>query len=184
MPEQEPAFETAWAQSMYEFNNYMRAQFAGRWLWIPNAGSWTTTRDTTNEYTNVDGVMIEDFADYSNEKFLYPGDWVTQMDRALSITTLDKILIAQSYPSASGGAFYERQEILASYLLVKGKLTYLNLAAKGEADPGGLTLQWWPDYEINPGPPTDPRPATTTSRSTGMRTGKSLSAAIKTGLFW
>lgn len=152
-----PNLETKWSGMIHDFTDYMRAQLRGRWLWIPNVGSWVVTRDIT-DYSNVDGAMIEDFADYGNANFLAPVDWVTQMDRALSLVNLDKILIAQSYPGAYGGYNFERQEILASYLLIKGRHTYLNLDASGGSDPGGLTLQWWPDYEIELGPPIEPLP--------------------------
>lgn len=158
LPVIDTVFEDWWAQTMHDFTDFMRARFAGRWLWIPNVGSWVTTRDPSN-YTNVDGAMIEGFADYGNANFLAPADWVTQMDRALSLINLDKILIAQTYPGAYGAYNWERQEILASYLLVKGSHTYLNLDASGGSDPGGLTLQWWPDYELDLGPPTDPLPS-------------------------
>jgi hypothetical protein len=157
LPVVNSAFESSWAKSMHEFTNYIRARFHDRWLWIPNVGAYVTTRDPS-DYTNTDGVMIEGFADYGNENFLAPGDWELQMNRALKLIKLDKILIAQAYPDAYGSATYERQFILASYLLVKGHHTYLNLAAQGGNDIAG-ELQWWPDYQIDLGPPTDPLPS-------------------------
>lgn len=152
-----PNLETQWSKMIHDFTDYMRTRLRGRWLWIPNVGSWVTTRDTT-DYTNVDGAMIEQFADYGNANFLAPADWVTQMDRAMSLVNLNKILIVQSYPGAWGGFNFERQEILASYLLIKGKHTYINLMASAGADPGGQTLQWWPDYNIDLGAPTEALP--------------------------
>ena len=122
LPLYDPTFEAAWAQSIHRFTDYMRARFQGRWLWIPNVGSWVTTRDPT-DYTNVDGAMIEDFADYGNENFLAPSDWVLQMNRALSLINLNKILIGQAYPAPwtnNTAAINERLFILGSYLLVKG----------------------------------------------------------------
>jgi len=139
---------------MHDFTNYMRARLHGRWLWIPNVGSWVTSRDIT-DYTNVDGAMIEDFADYGNANFLATGDWQLQMDRALSLINLDKIMIMQSYPAPYGNSTYglpERLFITGNYLLVKGDHTYLNLDALG------MTLAWWPEDSIDLGPPTDPLP--------------------------
>ncbi len=158
LPVVDASFEGDWAKSMFKFNDFIRDRFAGRWKWIPNAGAWVTSRDPNIEYSNVDGVMIEGFADYGNANFLAPSDWILQMDNALSITSRDKILIAQTYASAFGGYSYERQEVLASYLLIKGNHTYLNIAASGGSDPGGSTLQWWPDYMIDLGRPIEPLP--------------------------
>jgi hypothetical protein len=155
LPALDIPFEDAWAKMEYSFNDYMRAQLHGRWPWIPNAGSWVTTRDPDIEYSNVDGVMIEDFADYGNANFLATADWVTQMDRALSITETNRILIGQTYVAPYGNSSYglpERLFVTGSYLLVKGNHTYLNLAAIGE------TIEWFPEYDIDLGPPTDPLP--------------------------
>jgi hypothetical protein len=43
--------------------------------------------------------------------------------------------------------------ILGTYLLVKGSRTYVNLDAEG------LQIQWFPEYDIALGSPTDPLPA-------------------------
>jgi hypothetical protein len=155
-------FEDMWANMIHSFTDYMRFRLHGTWLWIPNVGSWVTTRDPTN-YTNVDGAMIEGFSDYGNQNFLATADWVTQMDRALSLINLDKILIAEAYPapwidSPGGPDVDERLFILGCYLLVKGRHTYVNLDAQGGVL-DGLTLQWWPEYEIDLGLPIDPLPA-------------------------
>ena len=160
LPVIDPTFESAWSKSIHQFTNYMRGQLDGRWLWIPNVGSWVTSRDAT-DYSNVDGAMIEDFADYGNENFLATSDWVLQMNRALSLINLNKILIAQAYPAPwtnNADAINERLFILGSYLLVKGRHTYVNLDAQG-GDLTGLLLQWWPEYQIDLGPPTDPLPS-------------------------
>jgi hypothetical protein len=153
LPAVDSTFESSWAQSMHAFTDYMSAQFAGRWKWIPNVGSYITSRDPS-DYTNTDGVMIEGFADNGNAKFLAPSDWVLQMNRSLALINLDKILIGQTYPSPSSasGAVSERLFVLGSYLLIKGHHTYLNLDAEG------FSLQWWPEYQLQLGPPVDPLP--------------------------
>lgn len=58
------------------------ASLLGRLWFIPNAGSWITTRDRTN-YAIPDGVMIEGFAEGGPASFYALGDWQLQMDRAL-----------------------------------------------------------------------------------------------------
>jgi len=60
LPPVNVAFESAWATREYSFTDYIRAQFAGRWKWIPNVGMYITTRDPS-DYSNVDGLMIEGF---------------------------------------------------------------------------------------------------------------------------
>lgn len=153
-PQPPPNLETQWSGMIHNFTNYMEAQFHRRWLWIPNVGSWVTSRDIT-DYTNVDGAMIEDFADYGNANFLATSDWVLQMDRALSLVNLNKVMIMQMYPAPYGNTTYGTPERLfdtGSYLLVKGSHTYLNLDAVGE------TIEWFPEYTIDLGPAIDPLP--------------------------
>ena len=110
-------------------------------------------RDIT-DYTNVDGVMIEDFAEYGNENFLAPSDWALQMSRAIMLTNLNKIMIYQNCSSVPyHHAGYERLFDTASYLLVKGNYTYMNMNAAGP-------VQWWPEYNIPIGAPTQALPST------------------------
>ena len=155
------SWEDAWATDMTNFTTYMRAQFNGNWRWIPNAGPYVTTRDPATEYNNSDGVMFEDFVDYGNENFLAPADWVTQMNRVLTLDNLNKVLLFESYPNSGSAATYERVYITANALLMQGEYTYLNL------DTGGETLSWWPEYLISGllGAPTQALPSTATTIS-------------------
>jgi len=95
LPAIDAAFEQAWARREHDFTDYIRGRLAGGWLWIPNVGSWITTRDPS-DYSNVDGVMIEGFGDGGNSQYLALGDWQLQMNRVLSLVNADKILIAQT----------------------------------------------------------------------------------------
>jgi len=153
----DPAFEQTWATNMHAFTDYMRTQFAGNYLWIPNVGDWVYASDPT-DYTNVDGAMIEFFAEYGagsgTPSFLAPADWATQMSRDISLANLNKIVIMQDYPSAAPSASYERLFDAASYLLVKGNYSYLNMNATGP-------VQWWPEYNIPIGTPIEALPSTT-----------------------
>lgn len=149
LPVVDAAFESAWAQREHDFTDYIRSRFAGRWRWIPNIGSFITTRDPS-DYSNVDGVMIEQFAEAGNGSFFATIDWQLQMDRVLQLAAADKIILAQSYPD--GNTIDERLFDLGSYLLIKGAHTYINLLSFGQ------NLYWLPEYMINLGPPADPLP--------------------------
>ncbi len=152
------SFEQTWATNMHSFTDYMESQLHPTYLWIPNVGVWNLPYDPS-DYTNVDGVMIEDFAEYGagsgTPSFLAPADWVTQMSRDISLANLNKIVIMQDYPSAAPSAGFERLFDTASYLLVKGNYSYLNMNAAGP-------VQWWPEYNIPIGTPSQALPSTST----------------------
>ncbi|MHB8417613.1 MAG: putative glycoside hydrolase [Myxococcales bacterium] len=150
LPADDATFESGWATLLHDFTDYMRGRFAGQYLWIPNIGSWITTRDPT-DYSNVDGAMMEGFAEGGGGRYYAEGDWQLEMSRALSLIGADKKMIMQTYPSLSDVG--ERLFVLGSYLLVKGAHTYLNL------DTSGLSLQWLPEYGIDLGAAIDPVPA-------------------------
>jgi hypothetical protein len=151
LPTVDSSFESSWATEMHAFTDYMRGQLAGRWLWIPNVGSWITTRDPS-DYSNVDGAMLEGFAEGGNESYYALGDWQLQMNRTLGLVNAGKIVIGQTYPN--GSDVNERLFVLGTYLLIKGNHTYVNLESYGSA------IQWQPEYGINLGVPTDPVPST------------------------
>jgi len=127
----------------------VRAQFAGRWKWIPNIGAYVTTRDPS-DYSNLDGAMIEGFAFWNSSSYLATGDWVLQMNRVLGLVSLDRVVIAQSYPDQD--SVDQRLFALGSYLLVKGSHTYINLETS-------QLPEWFPEYDLNLGPARDPLPA-------------------------
>jgi len=77
------------------------------------------------------------------------GDWELQMNRILPFVIADKSLIAQTYPDE--GNVSERLFVLGSYLLVKGKYTYINLETSDMPE-------WFPEYAIDLGAPTDALP--------------------------
>jgi putative glycosyl hydrolase-like family 15 (GHL15) protein len=149
LPVVDSGFESSWAQREHAFTDYMRARFAGRWKWIPNIGGYITTRDPS-DYSNVDGLMIEQFAEYGGGSYLAESDWQLQMNRVLSLVGLDKILIAQTYPD--GSDIDERMFDLGTYLLIKAAHTYVNLVSFG------LSVQWLPEYAIDLGEPVDSLP--------------------------
>lgn len=142
--------EAAWTARVDRFMRYEHRRLRGRLWFIPNAGSWITTRDRT-DYSIPDGVMIEGFAEGGSSTFYAVGDWRLQMNRVLGLVRLDRVILAQSY--LSPGDMVARGFVLASYLLVKGSHTFVNMDIGSEA-------QWFPEYGVDLGPPIAPLPAT------------------------
>jgi hypothetical protein len=141
--------EGAWTARIDRFMRFEKARLHGRLWFIPNAGSWITTRDRT-DYSIPDGVMIEGFAEGQPPGYYATSDWQLQMDRVLSLVRRGKVILAQSYLNASD--MTARGFVLGSYLLVKGSHTFLNMWIGAEA-------QWFPEYGVDLGAASDPPPA-------------------------
>ncbi|HET6869286.1 MAG TPA: putative glycoside hydrolase [Solirubrobacteraceae bacterium] len=141
--------EAAWTARIDRFMRYEEHRLHGRLWFIPNAGSWITTRDRT-DYAIPDGVMIEGFAEGGPASFYALDDWRLQMNRALGLVRRGKVLIAQSYLSAPDQR--ARGFVLGSYLLVKGSHTFVNMDIGSEP-------QWFPEYGVDLGPALTPPPA-------------------------
>jgi Hypothetical glycosyl hydrolase family 15 len=137
--------EGAWTRRVNAFMRYEERRLRGRLWFIPNAGSWITTRDRT-DYAIPDGVMIEGFAAPGDGAYA-PGDWRLQMQRVVRLARRGRVVIGQSYPSA--GDVRARLFDLASYLLTKGRHSFVNLLS-------GPAPQWFPEYGIDLGAPADP----------------------------
>ncbi len=142
--------ERAWTRRIDRFMRYERRRLRGRLWFIPNAGSWITTRDQT-DYSLADGVMIEGFAEGNAASFYAIGDWQLQMSRVLDLVRRARVILAQSYLSASD--MTARGFVLGSYLLVKGSHTFLNMDL-------GIEAQWFPEYGIDLGPALSAPPRT------------------------
>jgi hypothetical protein len=141
LPEIDSAFESAWTTRIDDWLAWLQTQPLGNYALIPNAGSWITSRDTTN-YAMADGVMIEGFAIEADASPYNLEDWQLQMNRTLGLINQGKVILAQSYATGTE----ERMFTLGSYLLIKGNRTYLNI----EVD---LDPEWWPEYDISIGVP-------------------------------
>lgn len=113
------------------------------WLYLPNLGGLITSWDTL-DYGCGHGGMIEGFCFWNTDAYFDPADWRLQMTRALSLTAADKIVICQSYTQTS--AVTDRMFALASYLLIKGARTYLNLLTTDE-----VALEYYPEYTLELG---------------------------------
>ena len=141
--------EAAWTARIDRFMRYEERRLHGKLWFIPNAGSWITTRDRTN-YAIPDGEMIEGFAEGGPQSFYAVPDWRLQMTRALGLVRRGKVLIAQSYLSARDRR--ARGFVLGSYLLIKGSHTFVNMDVGSEP-------QWFPEYGVDLGAALAPPPA-------------------------
>ncbi len=148
LPGVDSVFEKAWAAKEHAFTDFIQSKFAGRWKWIPNIGGWITTRDPS-DYTNLDGAMIEGFAEWGGGSYIALGDWQLKQNRLLPLSAAGKILIGQTYPDPAN--LQERMFVLGSYLLLKGSHTYINLETS-------MAPEWYPEYGINLGAAVDALP--------------------------
>lgn len=134
LPDVDLPFERAWSKKIERWLPYVQ-RAVGKPV-VANAGSWVTTRDVT-DYSHIAGVMIEGFgAGYA------PGDWLLQQRRAWSLARRSRIVIAQSYPSTAQDRLFD----VASYLLVQGPQSYVNIQTSMDAE-------WWPEYDVDLGAP-------------------------------
>ncbi len=147
LPEIDAEFEAEWAAKLESFTEFMKDVLGDKYYWIPNVGAWITLRDPT-DYSLADGIMIEGFSMWCEGAYFHPVDWKLQMNRALSLSKMGKIVIAQTYVN---GGIDARLFALGSYLLIKGERTYINLELS-------MLPEWFPEYEIPMGYPLDPLP--------------------------
>ncbi|MBN1964008.1 MAG: hypothetical protein JW910_05145 [Anaerolineae bacterium] len=142
LPAQDAGFEAQWSAMITNWLDFLRGNLNGAYV-IPNVGEYVVTRDTTN-YNRADGVMIEGFG-YDVWQAYGQGDWELQLNRALGFVNRGQVLILQSYPDVNN--VDARLFSLASYLLVKGNRTFINLDL-------GMGVEWLPEYDIAIGSPT------------------------------
>src|SRR5262249_30202515 len=114
-----------------------------RFYYLPNLGGLVTTWDTVTDLAVGDGGMNEGFAapepggHYSDE------DWKLQMSRVLELASRRKILICQT--AVDPDRLDHRWFVVGSYLLSKGRRSYLNMFEKS-------SLEWYPEYRLDLGP--------------------------------
>ncbi len=151
--------EPSWLQApqLYEYGDLVNAFHAAAWprlraagkVYLPNLGAHvtTSTRLTTE---NMDGFMIEDLGKWSGTgDFFGEADWRLQMDRVLPSVARDRIVIGQSYFESVANV-EERSFCLATYLLMKGRRSYLNFLADG----AGM-VQFFPEFDLPIGTPIE-----------------------------
>ena len=152
LPELDETFEHAWSARLEDFITFAQTGELAGYYFIPNVGEWINGRDIT-DYAAADGVMVEGFARRGHDGYFDPADrdWQLQMERILGLVRQDKIILAQQYVDPANVA--DRMFVLASFLLIKGKHTYINLEL-------GPEPEWFPEYEIPLGQPEADIPLT------------------------
>ncbi len=133
-----------WVPSLEQFGAEARAALAAAgYVFLPNLGGLVTSW-LDMDYGLGDGGMIEGFAFWGPDSPFDPADWELQMERTLALARSNKIVICQAYPGADSAQ--ERMFATASYLLVKGARTYLNLLSSAD-----VALEYYPEYQIDLG---------------------------------
>jgi len=141
---------TQWTPHVNTFFQYAIEEYAEtpeRFYFITNAGymvtSWDRVEYGGTNFTIPDGVMIEGFGLLNTGVAGNTSDWLLEMDNALELIQRDKIILAQSYLE-SVGHIDDRLFFIGSYLLIKGRRTYINMAA-GKL---GSLIQYYPEYDL------------------------------------
>jgi hypothetical protein len=146
-----------WLLQKHEWSAYIELAFAAtpeHFLFVPNIGAMITGWADI-DYSNIDGAMLEGFA-YMEA----PADWVLGMNRAIKLAAAGKMIIVQSYPAGTGQQYIdERDFLLASYLLLKGTHTYINLSGSG--------VYYFPEYDLDLGTAKAPLPADVSAYQSG-----------------
>jgi hypothetical protein len=155
LPALDRTFEETWSSLIEDFVAFGQSGELAEYYFIPNVGEWVTGRDVT-DYSGADGVMVEGFGRWSAGEYFsaQEGDWQMQMDRVLHMVNLDKIILLQQYVRKDDVG--DHLFLLGSYLLVKGRHTYLNLEFSSEPE-------WFPEYEIPIGAPVGGTPRSISS---------------------
>lgn len=149
LPEIDKQFEALWEDKINNHLSFIKERFGSDYLLIVNVGSWINSRDRT-EYDRADGIMIEGFAANGPDDFFSLEDWQLQMNRILSTSKKDKIIMCQS-------SIYDPNDVrmrlfyLANYLLVKGKHTYVNIDY-------GTDPEYFPECDVSIGKPSNDLP--------------------------
>lgn len=134
-----------WVPSLNAYGAAIRNRFEvdGRgYRFLPNLGALITAWDAT-DYSLGHGGMIEGFCFWEAGAYFDPSDWQLQLERALALARSNRIVICQSYIGDASN-INDRLFALASYLLIKGAHTYINLmAASG--------LEYYPEYTLSLG---------------------------------
>ena len=138
--------QSNWVPNLERFGNAARQALEANpngFLFLPNLGALVTSW-LDMDYGLGHGGMIEGFAFWGPGNYFDPADWRLQMNRALALVQSNKVLICQSYPAAGNAT--ERLFATASYLLVKGGTTYLNLLSSAP-----VALEYYPEYTLDLG---------------------------------
>ncbi len=141
-----------WIAQKKEWIDAVESAFAAtpeHFAFVPNIGAMITGWANV-DYSTIDGAMLEGFGDNLAES-----DWVLGMNRAMKLTAAGKLIVMQSYPST----ITDRDFLLATYLLLKGSRTFINLAGSG--------VNYLPEYALDLGAPVAALPADVSDYASG-----------------
>jgi putative glycosyl hydrolase-like family 15 (GHL15) protein len=134
-----------WLPQLNRFGAYCAAGFhrqPERFYYLPNLGGLVTTWDRTTNLLVGDGGMNEGFCAGGPGHFYSLDDWKLQMTRVLSLAAAHKIVLCQTGTDRENRD--HRWFIVGSYLLTKGRHSYLNMFQHS-------TLEWYPEYALDLG---------------------------------
>jgi hypothetical protein len=134
-----------WLPHLNQFGAYCANGFhrqPERFYYLPNLGGLVTTWDRYTNYAVGDGGMNEGFCAGGPGNYYSDDDWKLQMSRLLMLASKGKILICQTGTDPQN--YDHRWFIVGSYLLTKGRRSYLNMFQKS-------SLEWYPEYDLDLG---------------------------------
>jgi hypothetical protein len=146
-----------WLDQLHDFAGAVQAAYNAtpeQFLLIPNVDALTTSW-ANQDFSNLDGVFLEGFGTWGGVYQGAPSDWVLEMDRALTLSAADKVLIMEptlwDTPDSPTGQL-QRDYLLGTYLLLQGDHTYLNIMVPNQ----GYNASYFPEYNLNLGSPLQP----------------------------
>jgi hypothetical protein len=143
-----------WLDQLHDYAGAVQAAYNAtpeHFLFIPNVDALVTSW-ANQDFSNVDGVFLEGFGDWGGVYNGAPSDWVLSMNRALALSSADKVLIMQpslsDTPDSATGQL-QREYLIGTYLLLQGNHTYLNIETPNQ----GLNASYFPEYDVALGSP-------------------------------
>lgn len=134
-----------WLPQLNQFGAYCTQAFHRQpehFKFLPNLGGLVTSWDRVTDLLVGDGGMNEGFCRPGSRQDFAPDDWKLQMTRVLTLAAAQKIVLCQTgieRADADGRWF-----VVGSYLLTKGRHSYLNMFEKS-------SLEWYPEYTVGLG---------------------------------
>src|SRR5579884_778980 len=135
-----------WLPQLNRYGAFCAAGFHRQpehFYYLPNLGGLVTTWDHVTDLAVGDGGMNEGFCAAGPGRYYTEADWKLQMSRLLKLAEQDKILLCQT--GIAGANADHRWFVVGSFLLTKGRHSYLNMFQKS-------SLEWYPEYEVALGP--------------------------------
>lgn len=141
-----PWIGATWLDRLAAWARRVRTAYAATpegFLYVPNVDNLTTSWSTL-DLSAVDGAMLEGFGRAAPGYEADAAEYAAAMERALALSAAGKLLILQTEQIDDR----HRAFLLASYYLLQGRRTYLNVIS---GDSRGM--YWWPEYSLDLGEP-------------------------------